>query len=177
MIALTIPAYAEPARCPITAEQVSAALTRAGLQVTAAQVILPGFVVAATSAPVLSIQSIQTMEDHSIVARLGCEDVAKCLPFYVKLRLGGEGTPAADTGLIRQPLPTSAGVGSSSKQISIRPGSQATLLLEGEHLHIRIPVVCIESGRPGEKVRVRGTENRQIYTAEVVDAATLKGRL
>ena len=59
----------------------------------------------------------------------------------------------------------------------MRAGTQAVLLLEGDRVHIRITVVCIDNGTSGEKIRVRSIDNRQLYVAEVVDATLLKGSL
>jgi flagella basal body P-ring formation protein FlgA len=59
----------------------------------------------------------------------------------------------------------------------VRKGSTATLLLDSDRVHIRFPVVCLENGVPGQKIRVTGVDRRQVYMAEVIDGTLLKGRL
>jgi hypothetical protein len=177
MPAMALAAWAAPPRHPITAQQVSSALNAAGLQVTASQITLPGAIVATTAEPVLRTQSIQPMPDHSTVVRIECENSSECLPFFVKLHLGQNRDQAAVSAPMDQPLPAGIGQLSSRRSALVHSGSRATLLLEGQHVQIRIPVVCIENGGLGQKVRVRGAENRQVYVAEVVDAALLKGTL
>ena len=64
-----------------------------------------------------------------------------------------------------------------SKIVSIKQGAPAILLLDGEHVHVTLSVICLESGTPGQKIRVTTGDRKQIYLAEVVDANRLKGTL
>ena len=65
----------------------------------------------------------------------------------------------------------------SASHATVEAGSRATLLLEGERLHIKVPVICLESGEPGSSIRVAGLDRKQTYFAQVVDATLLKGNL
>ena len=164
------------ANFPITAEQVSAATARSGLHATAAQITLPGSIVSTTKTPVLRVESIQRMADHSMAVRMECGDASECLPFYVKIQLGENGEKAAVPNSMGQPHLVETEPRFSQKAPLIRAGEQVTLELDGEHVRICVPVISIENGRLGEKIRVRGATNHQIYRAEVTDPATLKGR-
>jgi hypothetical protein len=63
------------------------------------------------------------------------------------------------------------------KQIVIRNGSPAMLQLDGAHVHIRIPVICLESGAAGQTIRATDKDRRRTYAAQVVDNGLLQGRL
>lgn len=173
--ALLAAAQAAPVRYTITAEQISIAINDMGMSVTPLQVKLLTQVRATTVAPRLKVESIQRSGNKTAIVRMGCGDSAECLPFFVKAELnqngGRESTPSSGV----QALPNSPRA--APKPPVMRAGSQAVLLLEGERVHIRIPVVSIENGALGQKIRVRASGNRQIYVAEVVDSASLKGSL
>lgn len=166
-------AHAVSGHHPITVEQVVSALNSSGISVAPSQVRLPGSVVAVTSTPVLDIRSIQPMADRSTVVRLECDDPSECLPFNVRL-LPDKQNQTISIGMAKV---LSRGRGFSRSPILVRSGMHAILLLEGQHMEISIPVVCIENGSLGDTVRARGNGNLQIYTAEVVDTAVLRGRL
>jgi hypothetical protein len=174
VVLVAFSAHAVSAHHPISVEQVVSALNSSGLSVTSSQVMLPGPVVAVTSTPVLNIRSIHPMSDRSTVVRLECEDSSECLPFDVRLLPDKQRNQVISVGM---PGLLAGGNRSSRSPILVRPGMQAVLLLEGQHMQIRIRVVCIENGSLGDTVRARGNGNRQIYTAEVVDTAVLRGRL
>ena len=61
--------------------------------------------------------------------------------------------------------------------VVIRSGSSAILELEGPHIHIRIPVICLQNGAAGQTIRATDKDHRRIYAAQVTDIAILRGRL
>lgn len=173
--AMASSANAVAARYPITVEQVVEATNRAGLQISATQIELPGSLVASSPVPVLRVQSVRRLTAGSTVIRLECE-AGECIPFYA--RLGPQKTGGASQ-LATAALPArSESRLAVNKRVSvIKAGDQATLWLEGEHVHINVKVVCIDGGGVGERVRARGSSNRQIYMAQVVDSGVLRARL
>jgi hypothetical protein len=175
LTAVALPAVAAPALFTISAEQVSSAISDAGMPVSPAQVTFFTRVRATTDAPRLKVQSIHNSGDRSAIVRMECESPGQCLPFLVKAQLSQYGGSITAKPILPQDLPAAMGAG--SKPIVIRAGSQAILLLDGERIHIRIPVTCIENGTLGARVRVRASDNRQLYLAEVVDATSVKGSL
>ena len=60
---------------------------------------------------------------------------------------------------------------------SVHLGTHATLLIDGQKLHIKLPVICLEKGVPGRMIRVTALDHKQTYLAEVVDSTLLKGSL
>jgi flagella basal body P-ring formation protein FlgA len=61
--------------------------------------------------------------------------------------------------------------------ILLRAGARVLLVMDGERLHIEVPVICLENGEAGRTIRVSGLDHRQTYVATVVDAKLLKGTL
>ena len=54
---------------------------------------------------------------------------------------------------------------------------ERVLLLDSKHVHIQIPVVTMENGSIGQRIRVTEKGTRQTYTAVVVNGGLLQGRL
>ena len=68
------------------------------------------------------------------------------------------------------------GVASSEAPV-LRSGSPATLDFDEERVHVRVQVICLESGATGDKIRVTTRDHKQIYVAEIVAPRALKGTL
>jgi hypothetical protein len=50
-------------------------------------------------------------------------------------------------------------------------------VIEGDRLHIRLQVVCLQGGAAGDKVRVSTPDHTQKFTAEILGPTLLKGSL
>ena len=166
---------AATAQRAITAEQVAAAMSEAGLNTSAKQVALLTNVVASTSAPVLRVESMEQWGDHEMKVRLSCAKPEECLPFFVAIR-GSQVHP------IPQYVPDHSLAAISkakpeSDSFVVRTGSRQTLLLEGGHVHIQMAVFCLENGAVGQTILVASLDRRQTYRAEVSDNGVLRGRL
>jgi hypothetical protein len=161
----------------ITPEQVTVAMNTAGLGVTTRQIALPGNIMASTPNPALKVGAIETWGGREIRVRIECANPTECIPFFVAVHTpqlpkqpGHSEMPATEPGLLSNSAPV-------ANLFLVRTGSAALLLLEGEHIRIRLPVICLEDGRTGQVVRVTSKDGRQTYTAEVVSRNALKGRL
>lgn len=175
--AAALPAAAAPGREAITTEQIAAAMNTAGMRISPQQVELLANVVATTPAPTLEVKSVERIGDHRIMVRLDCANPEQCLPFFVAVR----SSPMSDARLVLEDSdPSSTAISAMRarpKAFTVRAGSPATLLLDSDRVHIRLSVICLENGAAGETIRVTSKDHRQVYTAEVVDAALLRGRL
>ena len=172
--AVALSAAAAPVHYAISAEQISSAISDAGMPVSPAEVMLLTQVRANTDAPKLKVKSIQSLGGRAAIVRMECETSVQCLPFFVKME-SRDGESVTISPSVVQTLPSVTRA--SSRAIVTRAGTKATLLLEGARIHIRIPVVCIENGVRGEKIRVKAIGNQQLYEASVVEATLLKGSL
>jgi hypothetical protein len=171
------PAVAEPGHYAISTEQIAATVSRMGIQILPKQVTLMTDVVATKVSPVLKVRSIERWSNQRLIARLECENREECLPFFVGLRVNqSDASASSGTSLQRSPL-FNSGLAGSSKAFVVRSGSPATLMLDSERVHIRLSVICLENGAPGQMIRVTGKDHRLVFTAQVIDGSLLKGRL
>jgi hypothetical protein len=170
-------AQAAPGHYAISTAQIAATMSRFGIEVAPQQVRLLADVTATTESPRLVVRSIRPWGNQQVVARLECEESEECLPFFVSLGWN------SDEGARTLTASSAHGTGAQPGQIGapknyvVRSGSPAILQLDNEHVHIRIAVICLENGAPGQRIRVTGKDHRMIYTAQVVDGSLLKGRL
>ena len=167
--AMALPAAAAGGRYPITADEIAAAVSSRGVQVSADQVNLLADAVASVAHPALTVKSIDRLGDQSLVARLECASSDQCLPFIVKLRVNAAADAIAADAL--------AGAQTRPANPVVRAGSSARLLLEGAHVHISLTVICLQSGAAGQTIRAASLDRRQTYTAQVVREGILEGRL
>jgi len=174
VVSMAMPASAASEHYSIRSESVVEAMAVIGMQVSASQITMLTNAVAAIADPRLRVQSMQRWRGNRVMVRLECAGENQCLPFYVSVRLEGPASIAA--------LPASGFVIASqsvrpASTIAVRAGSPATLFLDGDHVHIRIAVTCMESGSIGQSIRVSGPDRQRIYTAQIVGAGMLKGTL
>ncbi len=191
-------------RHTIRLEQVVAALDAAEVPLESAEVKLLAQNIASTAEPRLEVRGLEAVGDRGARVRMGCEAHEQCLPFYVgvtwadakiakaALRLeflpGSSPDRSAPTGRrsgentrmaakVEGPAKGNENVVRDAKGPDVHPGSHATLLIDGQRLHIKLPVVCLEKGSPGRTIRVTSLDHKQTYLAEVVDSTLLKGTL
>jgi hypothetical protein len=159
-------------REPIAPEQIAGAITAAGVAVSAQQITLLSDVVARTAYPALKVRAVERNGDGALKVRLECLKPAECLPFFVSIeRHGGQSESAL-------PRKGNGDMGrEAASRLEVHAGSEANLVLEGPHIEIQIPVICLESGSKGQRIRVAGKDRRLSYTAEVVDGNQLRGRV
>jgi hypothetical protein len=169
-IALGLPAAMASAQHAITPQQIAAALDSAGMSTTPEQVVLLSDVVSTTSSPALKFESAELWSDRRIKVRLSCVKSDECLPFFVAVQ-GSQAqptTPDASSVATTQAKPNSP---------LMQAGGHATLLLEGDHIHIKLPVVCLENGAIGQTIRVASLDRKLTYLAQVDADRTLRGKL
>lgn len=169
-----LPAMAASGRFAINPEKVAGAMAAMGMQVAPDQLTLLSDAVATTSDPQLRVQSMERWPGDKVVARLECATSQQCLPFFVSVRLGNTATSQIAT--VNSALSSEATV-RAAPTMAVRAGSPATLYIDGDHIHIRVAVRCLQSGAIGQIVRAEGPDHQQTYTAQVAANGVLKGRL
>jgi hypothetical protein len=170
LAAVTFPAMAATARVAINPVQVAGAISNAGIKISPEQVTLLADVVANQADPTLVVESMERWGDNRMKVRMNCAN-SECLPFFVAVQWGqNEPRPAAfvNRGTVGA---------SASKPIVLHAGSTATLILDSDHVHIKLPVICLESGTVGQTIRVSSLDHRQTFTAQVGVSAALKGTI
>ena len=175
--AMALPAAPAPGRAAITPAQIAAAITNAGVKVSAEQVTLLTEVTAASAAPGLEVQSMEPWGIRRMRVRLTCGASEQCLPFFVAVRFGNEGATQPDSAASDRPPLAALPAATDPSSFAVRSGAKATLLLDSGHVHIRLIVVCLESGAAGQTIRVSSIDHRQTYRAKVVGDAVLRASL
>jgi hypothetical protein len=171
LAATALPALAATARVAINPTQVAGAISNAGIKISPEQVTLLADVVANQADPTLVVESMERWGDNRMKVRMNCAN-SECLPFFVAVQWG-QNEPTAAGFASRGAV----GASSSVKPIVLRAGSTATLILNSDHVHIKLPVVCLESGTVGQTIRVSSLDHRQTFTAQIGDPAALKGTI
>jgi len=119
----------------------------------------------------LRVVSVTSSSFGTAKVKMRCQDNRECLPFYVLVHefdgmVLNRSTAAA--------VPEAA---SRSSKGVIRSGDHATLVLETGDARMSFPVICLQSGDRGQRVRVASPDHRKFYDAEVVAPGMLKGSL
>jgi hypothetical protein len=165
------------ARAPITAAEVAAAISEAGMAITAEQVTLLTDITSATASPSLKVDLIEPWGDHRMKVRLDCASGQECMPFFVAVRCAQQlAAEPGTTAMNHSPAPA-APARVDPKSILMHTGAPATLFLEGGRVHIRLAVICLENGALGQTIRVASRDHRQTYVATIVDEEVLRASL
>jgi hypothetical protein len=156
-------------RSASSVEGVVDALALAGIVVGPSQIeLLSGISSTGESVRVVSVTDGTA---GTVNVKLRCQDNHECLPFYVLVH--GLDDAKVSSTIVRQ-----APVGkASSVQNVIRGGDHATLILESPDSRMSLPVICLQSGVRGQKIRVASPDRRQFFDAEIVSPGMLKGSL
>jgi len=162
-----------PGHYPISAGNVAVTISASGMAVSPEQVTFLAEAVATTPAPALKIRYVEKIGSERLSVRMECIQSDACLPFFVGIRIGPESEEQTAAISTRYSM-----TGSTPRAAAVvRAGTTVNLFLDGEHVHIRIPVTCLESGAPGQTIRVEDKGHRIFYTAQVVDGSSVRERL
>jgi hypothetical protein len=179
----SIPANA--AAVAITAPEVAAALQQAGMPVGAEQVRFLAHVVAAEANPELQAVRADASADSQAWVQMRCRNSAQCIPFYVALRWPSAEAAAMALQNLQLASGPSAAVPNAlpsqprrpGEAVVVRSGEAATLVIEGQRMRMELPVICLQNGALGAKIRVASADRKQTYMAEVVSSKLLKARI
>lgn len=101
---------------------------------------------------------------HAWLIELRCPPPSHCVPTLAVLNV-------ADPQLFER------AAAHQRRPILVRAGEHQSLLSDFGTLRLREPVVCLQSGRAGQVVRVWVTETRKVKVAEVTESGELRLRL
>jgi hypothetical protein len=160
---------------PVSARQVAHSLAEQGLPLSEDKITLSAQVLASSEVPSFDVVTSELLAERSQGAsrharlRLACQQPARCLPFFITVALpeGAELPVTHTAGMQRR----------ADEVISMKAGSRATLLISTLQMHIRIPVVSLQSGAVGAAIHVASLDRKQTYTAIVVSPTVLTGEM
>jgi hypothetical protein len=143
---------------PITVDAVARALP--GFAQANVTLLTP--VTARVKSPDMEVVQIVRQPGISYV-QLRCRPTSDCLPFYVA---------------VNAPIPAEFAGNHSpahhSEPALVTAGNKALLVVEQGIVRLSIPVICLQTGRRAQAVRVRTKHNR-ILLAQVIGAGLLRG--
>ena len=155
------------ARVPITSIQVASALASSGLRVTADQIEFLTPIAASKSNPRLSSSKIASLNPSTTKARLQCERTDVCLPFYVLIHWPeSEKATQAMNNLSQTPHIL-------LEPLMVHNGKAATLTFEGQNMRMTMPVLCLQNGVRGQRIRVISNDRKKVFLARVTGPGTL----
>ena len=153
-------------------EHVLHAMALAGVPVNSDQIeLLAGSGGSTKESASVRVVSVSRGAGGTMKVKLRCQDNGECLPFYVLVH-GLNEASAIDTRV----HPVQA-VETSAQPNVVRGGDRATLILESADSLMRLPVICLQGGARGQKIRVASLDHRQLFDAEIVSTGMLKGSL
>ena len=148
---------------------------------------LPGRIFAHEAEPSLTAGPIESWfggdarESRNGLARVRvqCRLSGVCLPFYATVHLPQANVSSAAAAPSQ---PRKAAVSSEpAGEVPLHVGSRALLLIDNGMLHLRIPVLCLQAGKPGSTIRVRSAlrdfGGNQFFEATVINGRSLRGSL
>ena len=101
---------------------------------------------------------------HAWLIELRCPPPRHCVPTLAVLNIADP--RLLENAPVRQQRP-----------VLVRAGGHRSLLSDFGSLRLREPVVCLESGRAGQVVRVRVRETRTVKLAEITESGELRLRI
>jgi hypothetical protein len=172
---------AASSRYAISTAQVATAVGKMGVRIDPSQVTLLTDVVAASPYSALTVRSVERLGADRFMARMECANSDDCLPFMASVHVGGEDAAqlvkvSSSLSLLKDSSPETSSQ-PRTKPMLIRSGSHAVLQLDGSHIHIKIPVICLQTGSEGQTIRATDIDHKQIYAAKVAGEGLLQGRL
>lgn len=153
------------ARTPISRENILTALHGSGIGVAATQMEQLSGVTAAETNPLLRVVSVDMLDGESDKVLLRCEHPNTCLPFFVLVHWGQPGSESAIRSGRSSERPSQAAA--PSKDLLVRSGRFVILMLDGEYIHMTMPVLCLQNGGRGQQVRVISKTTKKRYIARV----------
>ena len=110
------------------------------------------------------------------ITRLECLPRSACLPFYVLLSSQLDPcrrtTAACGTSGGSSSLPSAASALQASGQptlgVAVRRGEKVTLVEDRSGMHLSAKAACLQSGGPGQAIRVRNLNSKRVVLATVV---------
>jgi Chaperone for flagella basal body P-ring formation len=107
--------------------------------------------------------------------RLRCRTAGECLPFVTMVTWPSESAMRnAVQSLQASTVKSKTNV---SDRILVKSGAKLTLLIDGDHSQISMPVVALQSGRAGQTIRVVSSDRSHFYSAQIVNREVVREAL
>jgi hypothetical protein len=164
----------DASRTPISRDCIVRALHSSGIPIPPEQMEELAGMTAAEPNPPLKVLSIDMLDADSDKVLLRCEHPNTCLPFYVLVHWGQlkDGSTSRPGQTYRKPAPEQR-----AANLLVRSGRTVVLMLEGEYIHMTLPVLCLQNGGRGQQVRVISKDTKKRYVARVTGPGVVRSVL
>ena len=152
-------------RTPISREHILATLHSSGMGIEPGQMEQLSGVTAAEPNPPLRVVSVDMLDGESDKVLLRCAHPGAGLPFYVVVHWGHSGGASAAWPARPGESPLRSSV--PAQDLLVRSGKFVVLLLDGNYIHMTLPVLCLQNGGRGQQVRVINKATKKRYLARV----------
>jgi hypothetical protein len=158
----------------ITTSDVVDGLREKGITINAAQVTLLISIPVRTEHPGLEAMKIEPFLNGTSRVLLRCADRTSCIPFYAVVSglERNEERPRTTLTLAKPAVQKAALV-----PMLLRKGASATLQIVSEDMLITIPVICMQSGRQGDTIKVSSPDRQITYMGEIINSGLLRSHL
>lgn len=160
-------------RFAVSISSLVSALSQSGLDIRADRLQMAVPVSATTSDPALQIAAAELRQDASLLLRITCRNAGECLPFYATVLMSDRLEAVAALTRLRPEASSPA----AQRALGVTVGAHILLQLDDERMHIRIPAIAIDAGKPGSEIRVASLDRKHTYHGVVADPSTVKGGL
>ena len=154
-------------RIAVSRTQIADAMQAAGFETTADQLQMLSNVTSIAGAR-LRVAKVTTQSPDTALAKLNCP-ARECLPFYVLVH---DAQVAAAPAIVTP----AAKIEKTGTQPLIKRGKPVTLLIESPNLRIVLPAISLQSGEPGQTIKVSSPDHKRNYRAEVVSEKLVRSQ-
>ena len=160
----------------ITEGDVAEGMREKGIAIRVEQIGLLSTIPARMEHPVLEAVKIEPLAADTSRVLMRCTDRSSCIPFYAVVH----GLTSSEKALQNSPKPqsrVSVRQEPAGGPILMKRGSTVTLEIVAPEMVITVSVVCLQSGRQGERIRVSAVDQQKTYLGEVVSPGLLRSQL
>ncbi len=175
VLSATITAWGQVAipRPQVAAADIVEAMRKGGIAIRPRQVVMLSDIPVRTEHTPLQAMRIEPQANESSRVLMRCVDRGSCIPFYVLVSGLNRNEQIAGPGMNVPKVRLEKAVG----PLVEKRGSRAMLEIVAPEMIIRIPVICLQSGRQGERIKASSPDQKSTYMGEIISPGLLRGAL
>jgi hypothetical protein len=167
----TVAPYAQTAGLPHVAERdVVEGMREKGIVIAPGQVKMLSTIPVREVHPLLEAMKIETLSADASRVLMRCEVRTECIPFYVIVNGLDPNQQLSGNTKVARPSSQTAALGAPM----VKKGGAATLEITAPEMVITVPVICLQSGWQGERIKVELADHSRTYLAEIVSPGLLR---
>ena len=158
----------------VTEQDIVESMREKGIIIEDSQVKMLSTIPSRKQYPLLEAVKMETLSADASRVLLRCADRIACIPFYVVVNgLAPNQQNFSDAPTTRTSIQQKSGPGFQV----IRKGSTATLEIVAPEMLITVPVVCLQGGLQGERIKVSLTDRSRTFLAEIIRPGLLRSQI